>query len=558
MILNDAIANHESVLQDCKGRWLAIDPERAEAQRQLLIDEGILDEDGGGSALMRRTAREAIQKLAKSKAFDIAPNDDQTRLFQQQLLTEPVPELPKLPEHLETLLRSYQKQGVSFLADRALCRANPILADDMGLGKTLQVLAMLALWKAAGLSQKHPFSVLIICPATVIGVWCAQAREFCPELDVIPLTGNAAKRQKTFDEHPDGILVTHYGLVRTDSLMLKQREYEFIVLDEAQNIKNPQAQATLAVKMLDSRHRIALTGTPIENRLQDLWSIMDFLNPGFLGDLSFFNSKYASGGGNVEALVAKMAPLMLRREKRSVAAELPPRTVTVLPVEMTEGQRELYDRELVMTRNAVSEEGAFEILAALTRLRQLCCDPELRLKEQHNYGSGKLDLLLDKAADLLESGHSILVFSQFAQMLEIIRREMAARQMPTRLITGETPVEERARLVDQFNDDPQDSVMLLSLKAAGTGLTLTRADYVFLYDPWWNPAAENQAIDRTHRIGQTRPVFAYRLVAEDSIEGRVLELMRRKQELFDAVVGGATEQSIVERLDRNDLLKLLE
>jgi len=310
--------------------------------------------------------------------------------------------------------------------------------------------------------------------------------------------------------------------------------------------------------MLDSRHRIALTGTPIENRLQDLWSIMDFLNPGFLGDLSFFNSKYASGGGNVSALIAKVAPIMLRREKRSVAAELPPRTVTVLPVEMTEGQRALYDRELVLARSSVSEEGAFELLAALTRLRQLCCDPELRLKEQHTYGSGKLDLLLDKATDLLESGHSILVFSQFAQMLEIIRREMAARQMPTRLITGDTPVEERGRIVDEFNDDPKDSVMLLSLKAAGTGLTLTRADYVFLFDPWWNPAAENQAIDRTHRIGQTRPVFAYRLVAEDSIEGRVLELMQRKQELFDTVIGGATEQNIIERLDRNDLLKLLE
>ena len=558
----NAMQNDASVVHDKNGRWLAIDRERASQIRQQLIDEGILTPYGsGGASLLRSDLRESLKKVAASLSTSKIPTADaESESFAERLLTEPVPELPPVPKHLDHLLRDYQRAGVHFLLDRALCRAGAILADDMGLGKTLQVLSLLETWRTAKCAEQSGgggFSALVVSPATVIGVWLEQARAFCPELPIVAMTGPVKQRQKVFEENPHAVLVTHYGLVRSDIEKLKEREYEFVILDEAQNIKNPQAQATLAVKALSARHRIALTGTPLENRLSDLWSIMDFLNQGFLGDLPDFTAKYTSNFG-LKSLGRRIAPLMLRRDKSTVAAELPPRTVILRSVELTDEQRAFYERELMISREAVKEAGPIEILSALTRLRQICCDPELFLKHPHEMGSGKLMLLLEQVEELLSTGHSVLVFSQFTQMLAIIQREFGKRGIPSRMITGETPVEDRARLVEEFNADETPSVMLLSLKAAGTGLTLTKADYVFLYDPWWNPAAENQAIDRTHRIGQTRPVFAYRLIAEETIEERVIAFMQAKQELFDAVVGGAAAEEVAGRLGRDELLRLLQ
>ena len=542
------VKNHGTLLQDSHGHWLAIDPEAAAAARERLVAAGLLAEDDDASVQLLSDARRTLQALARSQPIAMA--DNASRNFADSLLREPPPELPPLAENIAKLLRDYQLRGIEFLADRALCGVGSLLADDMGLGKTLQVLALLDSFRR----QAKTFQALVVCPGSVVGVWLEQARHFFPQLPVFAVVGTPEHRRRVLSEHPqDGIFVTHYGLLRLDFAAHEPREYDFLVADEAQFLKNPDAQSTTAIKALRAKHHVALTGTPLENRLLDLWSIMDFLNPGYLKDRWEFQRWEANHAG----LARRLAPLMLRRTKEEVAKELPPRTVTVLPVTLAEGQQELYDEQLLLSRNAIRTAGPVEILAALTRLRQLCCDPELLLKRAHSHGSAKTEVLLARCEELLAAGHSVLVFSQFATMLHILERELKRRGLAQHIITGETPMEARAAIVREFQESAAPSVLLLSLKAAGTGLTLTRADYVFLFDPWWNPAAENQAIDRTHRIGQTKPVFAYRLIARGTVEERVLELMAAKRELFEAVVNGAADEAVAARLTREDLAGLL-
>lgn len=537
-----------------QGSWLHIDPAKGRQVMQQLIGSGVLDEDGQAMIQMRGQAHRSLQHCLESLA-DRRPHCSSAI---RSMLAESPPALPRLPEAFRHILRDYQREGVDFLSDRILYGAGPLLADDMGLGKTIQVLALLESWRQSRPGQ--PCRALVVCPAAVISVWQQQAARFCPALPVSAHIGNAGRRQRTLSCWEDGLLVCHYGIARQDLEALANRDFDFIILDEAQNIKNPKAQSTIAIKQIKARHRVALTGTPLENRLADLWSIMDFLNPGLLGTLDDF-SGWSGAADGLHALARRIGPLMLRRTKTLVAGQLPPRTVDVRMVSMTPHQRELYRREQQANRVRIHDCGAMGVLAALTRLRQLCCSTELLYKEEcageENGGSAKLQYLLEKCAELISAGHSVLVFSQFTTMLDIIRREMDAAGIPNMIVTGQTPLEQRAKIVDDFNGSEEERVLLLSLKAAGTGLTLTRADYVFLYDPWWNPAVENQAIDRTHRIGQTRPVFAYRLVTEDSVEEHVLTLLREKQELFDAVVDGAAEDAAIGRLDRETLLRLL-
>lgn len=465
--------------------------------------------------------------------------------------------IPPLPPVLSGVLRHYQVEGYMFLADRCLNGVGAILADDMGLGKTLQVLALLLAWKRRRPAAERPMRTLVITPASVMGVWQQQARQFCPELRVGLLAGNRSQRAELRERDDFDVLVTHYALARQESESLLEDAFTFLILDEAQAIKNPEAQITRLVKQIPAEYRLAMTGTPLENHLLDLWSIMDFLNPGYLGTEEDFLSLYGNGVGTLPELSRRLAPLLLRRSKALVAPELPPRTVQLLTVPMREGQRELYERTLQQVRAGSAGTGTLEILAAITRLRQICCDPELFLKAEHDLGSAKLELLLERLQELLDEGHSVLVFSQFTRMLEVIARKMQDLRLPYRKLTGATPLPERERLVREFSDEAPASVFLLSLKAAGTGLTLTKADYVFLYDPWWNPAVENQAIDRTHRIGQSRSVMAYRLAAENSIEERVIALMESKRELFNAVIGGTDTAETTSRLNRDALLALL-
>ena len=535
------------------GKWLAIDQEQARQALEKLREIGL--SNFVDATLLTAHAGEAVKKLTEAFHTEIPPESQE---FARRLAEQPPPSLPPLPAHLDGLLRHYQKEGAEFLLDRVACGAGAILADDMGLGKTLQVLAVLEACRDDAKRRSQPFKSLVVCPASVVAVWLSQAQRFCPSLIVTAISGTAAQRKRQFATLKTEVFVTHYQIVRQDVEVLKDQEFDFLILDEAQAIKNPSAQVTTAVNKLTAKHAIALTGTPLENSAQDLWSIMNRLNPGFLGSLEDFQSRYIQKNGGLTALSRKLSPLIIRRNKQLVAPELPPKTEEIITVELTDEQRTFYDAQLAFGQTALKEHGTGSLLGTLTRLREACCHPQLVTKRETTLGSAKLDALLEKLSDLQASGHSSLVFSQFTSMLDLIAPKLDERQIPYRIITGETPVEKRAQLVREFDADDNPSVFLLSLKAAGTGLTLTKADYVFLFDPWWNPAVERQAIDRTHRIGQDKPVFAYKFVAKDTVEEKVQTLIERKKELFDEVMDGAAENAAPARLTLDDLRSLIE
>jgi superfamily II DNA or RNA helicase len=464
---------------------------------------------------------------------------------------EPIPLAPALAE----LLRPYQKEGAEFLYNRSGYGVGCILADDMGLGKTVQTLAFIDALR----QQRAPEGkFLVVCPASVVSVWVKEAQRFTRELRVRALVGSPDQRREMLEHRGSwDVLVTNYAIVRNDFDRLQAVRFETVILDEAQQIKNPEAQITRCVKGLQTRHRVALTGTPLENRLLDLWSIVDFLVPGYLGDTDYFKVRYTETRQGREYLSRKMSPLMLRRTKDAVAPELPPRMEENLLLPLADSQNLVYQEALAEARNNVQQGGMMQILAALTKLRQICCHPRLIDKTGKNsyLESAKLDTLLEMLEELLEEGHSALVFSQFVGMLDIIEEKLKERDTTYFKIIGATPAPQRATIVDQFTNSPVPSVFLLSLRAAGTGLTLTKADYVFIYDPWWNPAVENQAIDRTHRIGQDKPVFAYRLIAEGTVEEKVIAMQDEKRQLFAEMVDGAAQ--LPAGLKVEDLLALL-
>ncbi len=521
------------------GQWLSMDLPKAEALLKTMEEQNLTD-----------VAQTVLSSEAKAKFKAIEALEPELmgnrRQFREMLSLDTVPQKPPLPQSLLEVLRPYQKVGVDYLADRCLCGAGAILADDMGLGKTLQLLSLLYTWKQQ-LRENEPWRVLVICPASVMDVWQRQAQQFRIPLNIILVKGTPQTRAALLQQSGQAIFVTHYSLARQDIAALAAIPFDFVILDEAQSIKNPDAQITRAVKTLKAEHRLAMTGTPIENHLMDLWSIMDFLNPGYLGTRETFAATYTNTPESLADLSRKLAPVLLRRTKEVVAPELPPRTEACIRIAMNEKQRQLYDHALAAARVTIQSQGdghgQTQILTALLRLRQICCDPALVFGEDVDAPSAKLETLLEHLDELTAAGHSVLVFSQFASMLDIIAKSLFQRNIQTFTITGDTPVASRPAIISAFNNCPAPAVFLLSLKAAGTGLTLTKADYVFLYDPWWNPAVENQAIDRTHRIGQNKAVFAYRLIMEDSIEEKVLELLAQKQELFRTVVDSATAQA---------------
>lgn len=517
-------------VQNSLGDWFAVDEEALARSMSALASEGL---DGKPTLMLPNDARDTVSHLLGASAV----LDDASVPLAAKLRREVFAEAPPLPSHLEGVMRPYQKAGFDFLAQRTRYGIGAILADDMGLGKTLQVLALLEAWKDALASDDRPFRALVVSPASVVDIWSAQARQFCPALKTRTLRGTREQRERIIAEGDADVLLTHYGLARTDAESLGRLPFTFVVLDEAQNIKNPDAQVTAAVRSIPSDCRVALTGTPLENRLTDLWSIMDYLNCGIYGSRDSFEEACRTNAGH-SRLMRRLSLLMLRRSKSLVAPELPPRTEETVRLEMPPEMRELYEREQVRARR--NSGSMMALLGAITRLRRFCCAPELVVSGGETpVESPKLSWLLERLEELLSGGHSVLVFSQFTSMLSIIGRALETAGITYRCITGETPVPQRAELVQDFNESAEASVFLLSLKAAGTGLTLTRADYVFLFDPWWNPSTENQAIDRTHRIGQTRPVFAYRIILADSIEEKVLEIIQHKRELFASVIDGA-------------------
>ena len=546
--IRKAAQMNTTIVQNSRGQWLEIDPDSFNEAFKALAENGIDEMQG---LLLPDKAVGAMKRLEEMGMLQL---EDRSVSFAQRLAKLSVPEAPPLDGTMAAILRSYQRFGTQFLLERSRFGVGAILADDMGLGKTLEVLAMLDAWRRAANGKR--FRALVVAPASVVPVWVQQSAMFCKEMKTVAMVGPSFARKKILSGDGYDVLVTHYGLVRSDVGRLSQISFDFVILDEAQAIKNPDAQVSSAVRALEAGCRMALTGTPLENSISDLWSIMDFINPGLLEERDVFLSRYGSSSGK-QLVTRRLNMLMIRRTKEMVAPELPPKTEELLTVEMSPEMRKAYNKELVKARLSADSYSTVNILAAITRLRMFCCAPELLEGIQEKVVSPKVEMLMDRLDELLGSGHSVLVFSQFTSMLKLIKAELEKAQISHCMITGEVAVEKRAQIVQEFVEDENPSVFLLSLKAAGTGLTLTKADYVFLFDPWWNPAVENQAIDRTHRIGQDKPVFAYRLIVKDSIEEKVLQIVEAKRQLFAEVIDNVDASGNDSRLTLEELRSLL-
>ncbi len=452
-----------------------------------------------------------------------------------------------VPEELENVLREYQKTGFGWLEILDRYGFGGILADDMGLGKTLQVITLILFEKKRREKEgKDPMPSLVVCPASLVYNWEHEVKEFAPELSVRAVAGNAEDRRKAIALAKDtDVLVTSYDLLKRDISAYGDMAFRYEILDEAQYIKNARTKSAGAVKAVSSISRFALTGTPVENRLSELWSIFDFLMPGFLGSSRRFKTAYeipVMRGEDPEAagrLRRLIHPFVLRRLKSDVLKELPEKLEKVIYSAAEGKQDKLYRLEAEELRKRLTDgsgdNNRFEILARLMRLRQICCDPSL-CYEDYKDGSAKLETCLALVKSAAESGHKILLFSQFASMLAIIRGRLTEEGIGSYLLTGQTPAEERSRTVSAFLEDDVP-VYLISLKAGGTGLNLTSADIVIHYDPWWNLAAQNQATDRAHRIGQKRQVTVYRLIMKGTIEENIVRLQDSKKMLADTVVG---------------------
>lgn len=436
------------------------------------------------------------------------------------------------------VLRHYQEAGVCWLKGMGARGYNLILADEMGLGKTIQSIALLAS------DPEKNLPALVVAPTSLSDNWKRELAKFAPSLRVVNIEGHDRaplwEKSMTAD-----VTICSYALAKRDADILECFHFSYLILDEAQHIKNPSSINAQTCKMISADHKLVLTGTPLENSAEDLWSIFDFLHPGLLGSLHSFRMRYADISKNYELgheLSRIVAPFILRRKKDAVCTELPPKQEQELYCDMENGQLELYRRYEAAARTQCAElrngakngAGRMEILTALLRLRQICCDPSLLPEAPENVRSTKFELMQEVLMESLDSGHKVLIFSQFTSMLKIIRDWLGSQNIPCEYLDGST--KDRMERVDAFNGSADIPVFLLSLKAGGLGLNLTAADTVILYDPWWNPAAEAQAMDRTHRIGQTKNVTCIKLFVRGSVEEKVLSLQHRKQELFGALV----------------------
>ena len=533
--------------------------EQAAQVRQLADSVGMSAEQlaqGGGVPLSRAMYLEQALREREDVSLD-AP---QTLRKWLSRLSEAQKTQAQQPQTLQAELRPYQLTGLSWLCALSDAAFGGILADDMGLGKTVQALSLFLREREAGRNVR----ALIVCPASLQFNWRSEAARFAPSLPCQALIGTAAARVRQIAQWRDGILITSYDQLKRDVEAYRDIELTHVFLDEAQYIKNAASQAAKAVKTLKAEHRFALTGTPIENRLSELWSIFDFLMPGYLYAYKKFKERFEAPivlEGDEQArhdLHLMAAPFILRRMKKDVLTELPDKIETVMTSEMTAGQSKIYHAyaERLM-REAESEigsaQGRMKILAGLTRLRQICCDPRLCL-EGYASGSGKLEQAVGLVRDMAAQGHRMLLFSQFTSMLDLLETALHAEGFETLMLTGATDKEERMRLVEQFNsgDIP---VFLISLKAGGTGLNLTGADVVIHYDPWWNTAAQNQATDRAYRIGQTKGVQVFSLIASGTIEERILLLQQEKKELSDGVLLGEDSLFTVDASALREILR---
>jgi len=469
------------------------------------------------------------------------------------------------PKALQANLRSYQLQGLSYLNFLSEYGFGGILADEMGLGKTVQTLAFIQHMVESRFEGPN----LIVVPTSVLPNWEREAEKFVPGLRRLTIYGT--RREGMFKHIAESdLIITTYALLRRDLEEMEKYEFNTVILDEAQNIKNPNTITARAVRRINARMRLCLSGTPIENNLFELWSLFEFLMPGFLGSQHAFQRGIVKPikDGDAETLDylrTRVRPFILRRTKAEVAKDLPPKVESVTCCALEEAQAELYAalaRKLrAQVLADVDEKGLaksqMSILDALLKLRQICCHPRLLKIDlpgfSNNLPSGKFDAFKDMVMEIVEGGHKVLVFSQFVQMLQIIRQWLEFSQIPFCYLDGAS--KDRFEQVDRFNNSPDIPIFLISLKAGGTGLNLTSADYVIHYDPWWNPAVESQATDRTHRIGQTRQVFSYKLICQNTVEEKILKLQEAKRGVAEAIIPG---QDTWKSLTREDLEMLFE
>ncbi len=519
----------------------------------------LLDKPNSEGFKLRRYEAPVIGNFS-ADVFEIQDDTDLRRLSHEM---QDRHVLEHQSKGLKATLRSYQEEGVAWMQFLRRYGFGGILADDMGLGKTLQTLAHLGIEKESGRLDKP---VLIVAPTSLLGNWKSEAEKFTPNLRVALYYGS--NRNYILDDiNAYDLIITSYTLLTLDIELLKKEKFYYLVLDEAQKIKNSRSESAKAAKLIESEHHLALSGTPMENHLGELHSIFDTVMPDFLGSTKAFKTLYQNPmekEHNIQAqerLNSRIRPFMLRRTKDKVAKELPLKTEIIRTVSFESDQAQLYETIRVSMEKSVREsikamglaKSHISILAALLKLRQVCCDPRLlKIEEaQKVQESAKLEMLTELVEELREEGRRILIFSQFTSMLEIIEAQMMDKGIPYSKLTGSTI--KRQEQIDRFNEDKTE-VFLISLKAGGVGLNLTKADVVIHYDPWWNPAAQDQATDRAYRIGQDKPVFVYKLIVQNSVEEKIIKMQEDKKSLAEAIYEGK-EQGFA-KMDEKDLLEL--
>ncbi|MDF1684355.1 MAG: DEAD/DEAH box helicase [Legionellaceae bacterium] len=536
-----------------EGKVLEVALGRLKPLLRLLWQYGLKTKDLADDALKLTRyqllfMQEAEQALAASTARWQGTTEFR-RIHQALLEHEEKPEIIP-PVGLKADLRDYQLGGLSWLQRLRSARLGGILADDMGLGKTLQALAHLQLEKEAGRLKR---AALILAPTSVIGNWLEEAKRFTPDLKVMIYHGLMRHQNSAFDDYD--LVISTYGVAQRDKNKFIKYPFYYLVLDEAQVIKNTQTKTRQIIQQLQAKHRLCLTGTPLENHLGELWSLFHFLAPGFLGTLKQFRQVFQypiekqQDEERRSALVRRLQPFVLRRTKNQVATELPKKTEMTLTVNLQGSQRDLYETIRMTTersvREAIAKQGLgksqWVFLEALLKLRQVCCDPRL-LKQRDDevvstHSSAKLNTCLELLDNLMDEGRSVLVFSQFTSMLDLIEQALIKRGYPHLILTGKT--RDREELIQRFQAG-EAPIFLISLRAGGVGLNLTQADTVIHYDPWWNPAVEDQATDRTHRIGQQKPVFVYRLIGSGTVEEVMMKMQAKKRVLFDSIFSEET------------------
>ena len=553
--LKNHILNHKKEFTLPSGE-IAVIPEKWFSQYGNLLHFS----EGTNDLKLRRHHIGLVNDLAEGEMANVT----MTRKLQKLTDFEELEEVD-MPQNFAGNLRPYQKAGYNWFHFLKSYHFGGCLADDMGLGKTIQTLALLQKHKEDTEAEGSKATSLVIMPTSLIYNWLNEAKKFAPQLKLMVHTGTMRYRSAEVFANYD-VVITTYGISRIDIGMFKEYFFDYVILDESQNIKNPSSKSFQSVKQLKSRFKLILSGTPVENSVNDLWTQMSFINPGLLGGQQFFQNEFVTpiekkkDEDKARKLQALIKPFVLRRTKEQVATELPPKTENLFYCQMSEEQASVYEKVKSEYRNELLkslEDGTFaktqiQVLQGLIKLRQIANHP-IMIDKDYEGDSGKFENVVHTLSNVLDGGHKVLIFSQFVKQLSIYRDYFDSEGVPYVYLDGST--QNRGDVVKQFQEDQKTRVFLISIKAGGVGLNLTEADYVFILDPWWNPAVEQQAIDRTHRIGQTKNVFIYKFITKDTVEEKILALQQRKLSLSRALI--TTEESFIKSLTADDIKEIL-